>query len=1049
MIQALVDFALKKKFMVLGLGVLLLGWGVISFHTLPVEAYPDVANNWVQVITQWPGRAAEEVEQQVTVPIEVQMNGINHLSNLRSISVFGLSVVTLVFDDASEDLVNRQQVLERLTQANLPTGLNPQLGPDYSPVGQIYFYTLTSTNPQYDLMELKSLQDWFLEKQLKSVPNVADVSSFGGVTREYQVRVDPNKLIEYGLNIGQVEQAITANNLNAGGSFIEKGQQAINIRTVGLMTNTDDIGMTLLKAQNGIPLRVRDIATITQGPKIRLGQIGKAIHHEEGKVVDRDDVVEGIVLLRKGADPDPTLVALHEKVDELNSKLLPPGVKIVPHLDRTDLVGLTTHTVMHNLTEGIILVVVVLFLFLGNVRGALIVALTIPFSLLFASILLDLRHIPANLLSLGALDFGMVVHGSVVMVENILRHLGKPNPQNRSIDDRIRDAAHEVQRPVFYSIAIIITSYLPIFTLQRVEGRLFRPMAWTVAFALLGALVFSMLLTPVLTSFAYRKGAKEWHNPVLAWLTEHYRTALNWAVHHRFATVGIWLLLLTGTLSVAWAGWIGSEFLPHLDEGAIWARGTLPPSTGPAEGEKVVKQARQIFASFPEVTQVVTQVGRPDDGTDTTGFFNTEYFVDLKNHDQWRPQFQSKEQLLAAMDAQVEKIPGVMWNFSQPIADNMEEAVSGVKGELAIKLFGDDLKKLEAVGDQIIGVMKHIKGVQDLGIFRVIGQPNLNLVVNREKANRFGINVADVQDAIETAVGGKAVSQILDGERRYDLVVRYEEPYRRTIEDIENIRILSPSGERVALSQLCDVKVEDGASMIYREDNSRYIAIKYSIRGRDLGSTVEEAMRAVKTQVKLPVGYHTEWAGQYESQQRSQKRLAVVVPITVLIILLVLYSAFDSLKWAALIVINIAIAPIGGLVALWVTGTHFSVSSGIGFLALFGVSVQTGVIMLEYINQLRARGFPLVDAVCQGAVLRLRPIMMTMLVALLGLVPAALSHGIGSDSQRPFAIVIVGGLLLALPISVFVLPTLYMWWARPEDVADIVIDPAVEGLPES
>jgi len=1049
MIQAIVDFALRKKFMVLGLGVLLLGWGVISFHTLPVEAYPDVANNWVQVITQWSGRAAEEVEQQVTVPIEVQMNGINHLSNLRSISVFGLSVVTLVFDDSSENLVNRQQVLERLTQANLPTGLNPQLGPDYSPVGQIYFYTLTSTNPTYDLMELKALQDWYLEKQLKSVPNVADVSSFGGLTREYQVQVDPTKLIEYGLSIGQVEQALTANNVNAGGSFIEKGQQAINIRTVGLMSNTDDIGATLLKAQNGTPVRIRDVATITQGSKIRLGQIGKAIHHEQGKVIDRDDAVEGIVLLRKGADPDPTLAALHQKVDELNTRLLPPGVKIVPHLDRTDLVGLTTHTVMHNLTEGILLVVVVLFLFLGNVRGALIVALTIPFSLLFASILLNLEHVPANLLSLGALDFGMVVHGSVVMVENILRHLGKPNPQGRSIDDRIRDAAHEVQRPVFYSIAIIITSYVPIFTLQRVEGRLFRPMAWTVAFALLGALLFSMLLTPVLTSFAYRKGAREWHNPVLDWLTEHYQHALRWAVLHRWATIGIWMVLLLGSFSLAWSGAIGSEFLPHLDEGAIWARGTLPPSTGPSEGERVVTQARLAFASFPEVTQVVTQVGRPDDGTDTTGFFNTEYFVDLKPHDQWRPQFKTKDELIAAMDEQVEKIPGVMWNFSQPIADNMEEAVSGVKGELAIKLFGDDLKRLEALGDQIIGVMKHIQGVQDLGIFRVIGQPNLNLFVDRAKADRYGINVTDVQDAVETAVGGKAVSQILDGERRYDLVVRYQEPYRRTIDDIENIRVLTPGGERVALSQLCDVRLEDGASMIYREDNSRYLAIKYSIRGRDLGSTVEEAMRAVKAHVTLPTGYHLDWAGQYESQQRSQRRLALIVPITVLLILLILYSAFDSLKWATLIVINILIAPIGGLFALWLTGTHFSVSSGIGFLALFGVSVQTGVILLEYINQLRARGYPTVEAVCHGAHQRLRPIMMTMLVALLGLVPAALSHGIGSDSQRPFAMVIVGGLLLALPISVFVLPTLYQWWARPQDVAGIVIDPAVEGLPES
>jgi cobalt-zinc-cadmium resistance protein CzcA len=1037
LIQGVVDFALRKKLLILALGILLLGWGIASFKTLPIEAYPDVANNWVQIITQWPGRAAEEAEQQVTIPIEVQMNGIAHLTNLRSLSVFGLSVVTMVFDDESDNLVNRQQVLERLTQVVLPPSVSPQLGPDYSPVGQIFFYTLTSTNPQYDLMELKSLEDWVLEKQLKSVPNVVNVVSFGGITREYQVLVDPNRLIQYGLSIGQVEQALAANNVNAGGSFIEHGQQALNIRAVGLMTNTADIAATLLKAQNGTPLHVRDIATVIQGPKIRLGRIGKAIHHDAGKVVDADDVVEGIVLLRKGADADPTLAALHDKIQELNDDLLPPGVKIVPFLDRTVLVRLTTHTVMHNLTEGILLVVAVLFLFLGNVRGAIIVAATIPFSLLFASILLDLRHIPANLLSLGALDFGMVVHGAVVMVENILRFLGLANPKDLSTEDRIRRAAREVTRPVFYSVAIIITAYVPIFTLQRVEGRLFRPMAWTVAFALLGSLLFAMLLVPVLTSYIYRRGAREWHNPVLAMLTGRYRDTLRLAIRHRAVTVGAWLLLLAASLALTFSGAIGSEFLPHLDEGAIWARGTLAPSTGPSEGERIFNAARLVFAAFPEVTQVVSQVGRPDDGTDTAGFFNTEYFVDLRPRDEWRPQFDSKEKLIAAMDLAVEKIPGVLWNFSQPIADNMEEAVSGVKGELAIKIFGKDLRQLERFADQIVGVMRHVRGVQDLGVFRVIGQPNLNLMVDRAKADRYGINVADVQDAIETAVGGKAVSQILDGEQRYDLVVRYQEPYRSTVEQIENIRVLAPSGERVSLGQLCNVRNEDGASMIYREGNSRYIAIKYSVRGYDLGSTVTEAMRSVNATVKIPRGYHIDWAGEFESQQRSQRRLALIVPITVVVILLILYSAFDSLKWALLILLNIAIAPIGGFFALYLTGTHFSVSSGIGFLALFGVSVQVGVIMIEYINQLRAERHPLMDAVIEGAVARLRPIMMTMLVATLGLVPAALSHGIGSDSQRPFAIVIVGGLLAALPLSVFLLPTLYVWFAGPADFPDV------------
>jgi cobalt-zinc-cadmium resistance protein CzcA len=1034
MIRRLVDFALDNRFIVLTIAVVLLFWGAISFHNLPVEAYPDVADNYVQIITQWPGRAAEEVEQQVTIPIEIQMNGIPHLTHLRSVSLFGLSSLTLIFDDESSNDWNRQKVLERLSSVTLPPNLQPQMGSDYSPVGQIYFYTLKSTNPQYDVMDLKSIEDWTLEKQFKSVPDVVDVSSFGGITREYQVLVNPEKLIAYGLSLFQVEQQLSNNNLNAGGSFIEEGQQQINVRAVGLYTSVQDIEQTVLKAQNGTPLRVKDIGTVEQGPKIRLGQIGKAIHREDGKVIDDDDVVEGIVLLRKGAESEPTLEAIHKKVDELNNGILPPGVKIVPYLDRSDLVHFTTHTVLHNLTEGIILVVIILFLFLGNVRGAFIVALTIPFSLLFASICLDLRHIPANLLSLGALDFGMVVDGAVVMVENIVRHMSGHDSTSKTMMQSVRDATHEVQRPVFFAIAIIITAYMPIFTLQRVEGRLFRPMAWTVAFALLGALIFSMLIAPVLASVFFRSGIREWHNPVLAFLTKHYRASVRWAIEQRFVTVSAGVAAFCLMLFITFSGVIGSEFLPHLDEGAIWARGTLAPSTGPTEGTRVVNQARVVFAAFPEVTQVVSQVGRPDDGTDTTGFFNTEYFVDLKPKNQWRAVFhQDKDELIAAMNRELEKTPGVIWNFSQPIEDNMEEAVSGVKGELAVKLYGDDLKLLEEKGDQIVNLMSGVKGVQDLGLFRVLGQPNLNFVIDRTAAARHGINISDVQDAIQTAVGGNAVSQVLKGEQRYDLVVRYQAPFRETKEAIENIRLLAPSGERVSLGQLCKVEVADGGSEIYREGNSRYIAIKYSVRGRDLGSTVEEAMKKVQQQVKLPQGYHLDWAGEYESQKRSEKRLLIVLPITILVIFIILYVMFGSWKWAALILGVVVLAPLGGLLALLITGTHFSVSSGVGFLALFGVSVQTGVIMLEYINQLRARGHSIEDSAIEGAVLRLRPIMMTMLVATLGLLPAATSHAIGSDSQRPFAIVIVGGLIGALAMSIFLLPTLYVWIAADGD----------------
>ncbi len=1035
MIRRVVDFALNNRLLVLAFALILFAGGIVAFRDLPIEAYPDVADNYVEVITQWPGISAEQIEQQVTIPLEIVMNGIPHVVHLRSFSLFGLSDLKLIFDDESDNDWNRERVLERLSQVTLPPGVVPQMGTDWSPVGQIYFFTLRSTNPAYDSMELKSLEDWVIEKNFKAVPDIVDVSSFGGPTREYQVRVDPNKLIAYGLSLAQIEQQLTNNNTNAGGSFIQEGLQQINVRAVGLVDRSQDIAQTVIMTKNGTPLRVKDIAVVSRGPKIRLGQFAKAIHREDGKIIDNDDVVSGIVLLRKGAAADTALQGIHKKVEELNDHILPPGVKVVPFIDRSDLVHFTSHTVLHNLTEGMILVSIILFLFLGNVRGALIVAATIPFSLLFASICLDLRHIPANLLSLGALDFGMVVDGAVVMVENIVRHLGRKNGDSKSPSEKISEASHEVQRPVFYAIAIIITAYLPIFTLERVEGRLFHPMAWTVAFALLGALIFSILIAPVLASFAFQKGASEWHNPIMLFLIERYRVAVRWAIRHRAITVGVVLIMVAVGNYLAFSGAIGSEFLPHLDEGALWVRGTLAPSTGPDEGIRVANQARIILCAFPEVPQCTSQTGRPDDGTDTTGFFNTEFFVDLKPKEEWRPVFhQNKDELIAAMQRELDKIPGAVWGFSQPIEDNMEEAVSGVKGALATKVFGDDLKVLEQKSDEIVNVFSKINGIEDLGVFRVLGQPNLNVAVDRTAAARYQINVADVQDAIQTAVGGNALTQVLKGEARYDLTLRYLPQYRDTQEAIENIRLLSPSGERVSLAQLCKIRESDGGSEIYREGNQRYIAIKYSVRGRDLGSTVEEAIKKVNEQVKLPIGYSLRWEGEYASQKRANARLLIVLPITILIIFILLYTMFKSLKWALLIMVNVAIAPIGGLLALWFTGTNFSVSSGVGFLALFGVSVQTGVIMLEYINQLRARRFTVEDAAVEGAVLRLRPIMMTMLVATLGLLPAALSHAIGSDSQRPFAIVIVGGLIAALVMSVFLLPTLYVWVAGERDV---------------
>src|ERR1017187_5183718 len=1035
MIRRLVDFALKNRVLVLAIALLLFALGAISFHQLPVEAYPDVANNYVEVITQWPGISAEQVEQQVTIPLEIVMNGIPGMAHLRSFSIFGLSDLKLMFEDGTDNGWNRERVLERLGQVALPPGVTPQMGTDWSPVGQIYFFTLHSSNPQYDVMELKSLEDWVVEKNLKSVPDIVDVATFGGPTREYQVRVDPNKLIAYGLSLAQVEQQLANNNVNAGGSFLEAGLQQINVREVGLVGNVHDIENTVLTTKSGTPLRVKDIAVVAQGPKIRLGQFARAIRREDGRIIDNDDVVSAWVPMRKGADAEAALLGLHAKVEELNDHILPRGVRIVPFIDRSDLVHHTTRTVLHNLTEGIILVVIILLLFLGNIRGAIIVALTIPFSLLFAATCLKIKGIPANLLSLGALDFGMVVDGTVVMVENIVRHLSRAGDDNRTPRQKIFEAAHEVQRPVFYAIGIIITAYLPIFTLQRVGGRLFKPMAWTVAFALLGALLFSILVAPVLSSFFFAKGTREWRNPVMTWLTARYRRTLRWAIrlHWLTAAGGVASLLLA--IYLAESGVIGSEFLPHLDEGSLWVRGTLVPSTGPSEGIRLANQSRILLCSFPEATECTSQVGRPDDGTDTTGFFNTEYYVGLKPKEQWRPAFhKNKDEVIAAMNGELSKIPGVLWNFSQPIADNMEEAVSGVKGELATKVYGEDLSVLEDKADQIVKIMRGVKGIEDLGVLRVLGQPNLNVTVDRQQAARYQINIADVQDAIQTAVGGNSITQVLQGEARYDLVMRYLPQYRDTREAIEDIRLLSPTGERVSLAQLCKIEMRDGASEIYREGNERYIAVKYSVRDRDLGSAVEEAIRKVRAGVQLQRGYHITWEGEYESAQRARARLFIIVPLTILLIFMILYTMFRSFKWAILILVNVMVASVGGLLALLVTHTNFSVSSGVGLLALFGVAVQTGVIMLEYINQRRARGFSIEESAIEGAVLRLRPIMMTMLVATLGLLPAALSHEIGSDSQRPFAIVIVGGLMAALAMSIFLLPTLYVWMASDRDV---------------
>ena len=1035
MIQKIVDLALRQRFLILAMSALLLLWGAISFYRLPIEAYPDVAPQWVQVISQWPGHAPEEVEKQITLPIETHMNGIRNMTNIRSHSMFGLSVVTMTFSGHSNDQWNREQVLERLSGITLPGGVTPQMGPDYSPVGQIYWYTLQSRNPNYDLMQLKALQDWVINRAMKSVPGVVGDSSFGGLTREYQVRLDPDKLTEYGLSIGDVESALKQNNYNAGGGFIEHGQQMFDVRVIGMMQNTTDIGNTVLKEVNGTPVHVSDVGSVVQGHVVRLGRIGETVRKPNGTIVDNNDVVEGIVLLQKGAPTEKTLKGIEKEVKHLNEHVLPKGVTIVPYLDRSTLIHYTTHTVLTNLTIGFLLVTVILFIFLGNARSAFIVAGTIPFSLLFAATCLDLRHIPANLLSLGALDFGMVVDGTVMMVENIFRVLCREDDRKLSKFELIGFAAHEIQRPVFFAVIIIIVAYLPIFALPGVSGLLFTPMAWTVSFALIGALIFALIIAPVLSSFLFGRGMHEWHNPVLLYLEKHYARGLRWCMENRRTVLWGSGGLLVVMLALWGSGFIGSEFLPHLDEGAIWARGMLPMSTGPTMGAEVEHKARLIFASFPETTTIVSQDGRPDDGTAASGFFNTQYFVGLEPQSKWPEPYRSNKALLIeAMDHKLkEQIPYAGWNFSQPIQDNVDEAVSGVRGENGVKVFGPDLTILAKKAVEVQAALLTVPGVVDTGIYHVMGQPNVNIKVSRSLASRYGISVSAIRQAVEGAIGGKVVSHVLRGDMRFPLAVRYESQFRTSVQAIGSIRILTPSGARVSLGQLCHIQIQEGPSTIFRNNNERFIPIKFGVRGRDLGSTVKQAMQVVQKKVKLPPGYHFVWAGEYTSEQQADRRLDEIIPIAIIGISLLLYFAFNSFKWVFIILLDVTLAPLGGLFALLATHTYFSVSSGVGLLALFGVSIQIGMIMLEYINQLRSRGHSIEDAAMEAARVRLRPILMTMLVATLGLLPAAMSHAIGSDAQRPFAIVIVGGLTLTLVISLFLLPTLYVTLARPGD----------------
>jgi len=1011
-IHRLVHFALHQRFITLALALLLTAGGIVSFHRLPIEAYPDVVDVEVDVITIWPGHAAEEVERLVTVALEKELNGIASVTFIRSISIFGLSNIRVFFADGTDNYWSRQQVLERIGQAEIPADAKPQLGPLASAIGEVYRYTLESTT--MPLVEVKALQDWTLEREFKKVPGVADIVSWGGGIKQYQITVDPARLRAYNLTLRQVFDAVGANNANAGGSYIRQGEDALMIRGIGLVQTTRDIENIVVAAQKGTPVRVRDIGSVSIGTAIRFGILGKD---------HADDLVQGIILMRKGENPGQVIDGVRRKIAEVQ-QMLPAGVQLKPYYSRDRLVQTTVTTVMRNLVEGAVLVVLLLSLLLYNVRAALIVAVTIPLSLLFAFIFMDLRGIPANLLSLGAIDFGIIVDGAVIMTENIVRHLSERKVTGHRVLREVEHAAVEVARPLTFAVLIIMTVYVPILTFQRIEGKLFRPMAVTISVAVVGALLLTLTLIPVLSSFLFRRPPSERESPLLRWLRAPYTPAVRWCVRRPLAPV----LGAAGLVAISLFVFtlLGKEFLPELDEGDLWLRVKLPIGIALEATRPYVHEIRERMLRFPEVRVVVSQTGAPDDGTDPNGPDNNEFYIGLKPREEWR--IKDKDKLIDAMSDALLDIPGITTNFSQPIKDNVDEALAGVKGELAIKLFGPDLFVLQRKAEEIAAVLRRIRGVTDLDYDRLVGQPQLQIVVDRAATARYGINVQDVQDTIEAASKGRSVSEVFEGERRFGLVVRLGQE-GDAMANLRDLLISAPGGERIPLSQLAEFTRTEGFGQILRDGNVRRMAIKWSVRERDMGGLVAEAMQKVGAAVSLPPGYQIVWSGRFEDQQRALGRLFIIVPLVIFIIFVLLFGAFNSAPDALLIMLNLPFALIGGTLALFLWRTNFNISAAVGYIAVFGVSVLNGVVLVSSIRQAFDEGLPLSEAILRGCEIRFRPIMVSAIVAVIGFLPAALSHGIGAEIQRPLARVVIGGLISSTALTLLVLPAVYALFA--------------------
>jgi cobalt-zinc-cadmium resistance protein CzcA len=1025
LINRIVAVSLEQWILIALLTVLLIGAGVRAWMRLPVDAYPDLSPPMVSITTQWPGHSAEEVERLITVPIEREMNGIPKENNLRSVSLYALSSIDITFDQNTDRHFARQQVFNRLPGLDMPSGVSPEVEPLTSPSGLIYRYTLQSLDRSPT--ELKTFEDWVVEPQLRSVSGVADDSGFGGGTMQYQVLLDQYRLAGAGLSPQQVESALGANNGNGGGGFYSEGGQFYYVRGLGRLQSLDDIGNVVVAVHDGIPTLVKDVGQVTLGIAPRLGEFG---------IGKQDDAVEGVIMLRTGDKTQDVLKRVEAKTQELNTSILPKDVKVVPFYDRTDLVHETVRTVESNLLRGMLLVVVVLIFFLYDIRAGLIVAVTIPLSLLFAFACLDLQGASANLLSIGAIDFGILVDAAVIMVENIYRRLAEHGERPANVAEIIRDAAAEVDRPLFYSVVVIVVSFLPIYVLAGPSGVLFKPMADTMIFALIGSLIVTLTLIPVLCAWLMRKGVRERRNAIFERIRSGYTRGLDRSLANPRRTIAVFGAVLLASL-LLFAD-VGAEFMPHLDEGALWVRATMPYTISFDESAKIVPQIRSIIASFPEVTVVGSEHGRPDDGTDPTGFFNAEFFVGLKPYSQWHGPYHTKPQLIAAINDKLQSFPGITFNYTQPAEDAVDEAETGLKSALAVKIFGSDLNTLEQKGKAIKGVLEHVRGIRDVTLVRELGQPSLSINIDRAKIARYGINVDDINNLVQTAIGGDVATQVVQQEKEFDLVVRLQGQFRNDPVAIGNILVATPGGQQVPLKELAQISVTNGASFIYREDNSRFIGVQFSVEGRDLASAVQDAMAQVSQKVNLPQGYRLDWGGEYSEYTASRAQLAAIVPLTLLLIFLLLFMLYRNFKFPAIALIGVLMsAPVGGILALWLTGTAFSVSSGIGFLALFGVSVQTALVYISYVNELRLAGTPLTEAIHEGAILRLRPIMMTALVAALGLLPAALATGVGTDTQRPFAVVIVGGLITCLLIIIFLMPALYTVVARDGDRLEV------------